>query len=64
MFESFPDLEAEVLRQSTDGPVVWTEWRWSATNLQMAGVTIMGIKEDRISWPACTWSPSNRRART
>jgi len=57
MFESFPDLEAEVLRQSTEGPVVWTEWRWSATNLQMAGVTIMGIKEDLISWARLYMEP-------
>src|SRR5215211_831845 len=48
MFESFPDLEAQVLRQSTEGDVVWSERHWSATGLQMAGVTVMGIREDRI----------------
>lgn len=50
MFESFPDFEAEVLRHSSEGNVVWSEWHWSATGLNMAGVTVMGIKEGRISW--------------
>ncbi len=59
MFESFPDLE--VLRQSTEGDVVWSEWHWSATGLQMAGVTVMGIREDLLG--ACTWSPSNMKTR-
>ena len=39
MFESFPDLEVEVLRQSTEGDVVWSERHRSATDLHMAGVT-------------------------
>src|SRR5919206_291309 len=30
MFESFPDFEAELLRHSSDGDVVWSEWRWRA----------------------------------
>ncbi|HEX2741903.1 MAG TPA: nuclear transport factor 2 family protein [Rubrobacter sp.] len=50
MFESFPDFEAELLRHSSDGNAVWSEWHWSATGLNMAGVTVMGIKEGRISW--------------
>jgi hypothetical protein len=54
MFESFPDLEVQVLRQSTEGDVVWNEWHWSATVLQMSGVTVMGIREDRIAW-ACLY---------
>ena len=36
---------------------MWTEWRWSVTNLQMAGVTIMGIKEDLISWARLYMEP-------
>jgi hypothetical protein len=57
MFESFPDLEVEVLRQSTEGDVVWSEWHWSATDLQMAGVTVMGISEDRIAWARLYMEP-------
>ena len=57
MFESFPDFEAELLRQSYEGDVVWSEWRWRATGLHMAGVIVMGIKEDRISWARLYMEP-------
>jgi hypothetical protein len=50
MFESFPDFEAELLRHSFDGNVAWSEWYWSATGLTMAGIILMGVKGDRISW--------------
>jgi hypothetical protein len=50
MFESYPDFEAELLRHSSDGDVLWSEWYWSATGLTMAGIILMGVKEDRISW--------------
>jgi hypothetical protein len=29
---------------------VWGEWHWTATGLNMAGVTIFGVEEDRIVW--------------
>jgi hypothetical protein len=57
MFESFPDLEVEVLRQSAGADGVWSEWYWSASGLQMAGVIIMGIEEDRISWARLYMEP-------
>ncbi len=50
MFESYPDFEAELLRHSSDGDVLWSEWYWSATGLTMAGIILMGVKEGRISW--------------
>jgi ketosteroid isomerase-like protein len=50
MFESFPDFEAELLRQSAEGDVVWSEWRWRATGLNMAGVTLFGVRDGRIVW--------------
>jgi hypothetical protein len=50
MFESFPDFEAELLRHSFDGDVAWSEWYWSATGLSMAGIILMGVRGDRISW--------------
>lgn len=50
MFESYPDFEAKLLRHSSDGDVLWSEWYWSATGLTMAGIILMGVKEDRISW--------------
>src|SRR5215213_11146582 len=52
-----PTLEARVLRQSTEGDVVWNEWLWSATGLQMAGVTVVGIREGQISWARLYMEP-------
>src|SRR5215212_2718383 len=50
MFESFPDFEAQLHRYTAADGVVWGEWHWMATGLNMAGVTIMGVEEDRIVW--------------
>jgi predicted SnoaL-like aldol condensation-catalyzing enzyme len=50
MFESFPDFEAELVRHSSDGDVVWGEWRWRATEVNMAGVTLLGVRDGRIVW--------------
>ena len=29
---------------------MWSEWRWSATGLNMTGVTLLGVREERIVW--------------
>lgn len=50
MFESFPDFESHLLRYAACEGTVWGEWHWRATGLNMAGVTIMGVEEDRIVW--------------
>ncbi len=50
LFESFPDFKAELLRHTADGDTVWAEWNWSATGLNMRGVTIMGVEQERIVW--------------
>jgi limonene-1,2-epoxide hydrolase len=50
MFESFPDFEAQLLRHTSDERVVWGEWHWRATGLDMAGVTVMGVENERIVW--------------
>ena len=57
MFASYPDFEARLLRHTTDAGVVWGEWHWNATNLSMAGVTIMGIEHDRIVWARLYMEP-------
>ena len=57
MFESFPDFQAELLRHTYEGDTSWSEWRWSATGLQMAGVIVMGIEEERISWARLYMEP-------
>jgi hypothetical protein len=50
IFESFPDFEAQLLRHTSDGETVWSEWHWTATELNMAGVILLGVEEDRIVW--------------
>ena len=50
IFESFPDFEAELLRHTSDGGTVWSEWHWTATGLNMAGVILFGVEEDRFIW--------------
>jgi hypothetical protein len=43
-------MSTETCCQNSAGDVLWSEWRWSATGLKMARVTVMGMKQDRISW--------------
>jgi predicted SnoaL-like aldol condensation-catalyzing enzyme len=50
MFERFPDFQAQLIRHTPDGEVLWSEWHWTATGLNMAGVSIFGVGEDRIVW--------------
>ena len=57
MFETFPDFEARLLRHTTAAGVVWGEWHWRATGLNMAGVTIMGVDKDRIVWARLYMEP-------
>jgi hypothetical protein len=47
---SFPDFEAELLGYTSSDKVVWSEWRWSATGLKMAGITLFGVREGRVVW--------------
>jgi limonene-1,2-epoxide hydrolase len=54
-FEAVPDFHAEVLRTATVGDTVWSEWVWSGhhrdgSTLDMRGVIILGITDDRIAW--------------
>jgi limonene-1,2-epoxide hydrolase len=50
LFESFPDFKAELLRYTADGDTVWTEWHWTAAGLNITGVTLFGVRADRIVW--------------
>jgi ketosteroid isomerase-like protein len=55
MFSSFPDFRSELLRAARVGDTVWAEWRWTGTGadgtrLHMRGVSIFGVREDRITW--------------
>jgi SnoaL-like domain len=50
MLDSFPDFEAELLGYATSEGTVWSEWRWRATGLNMAGVTLFAVRDERIVW--------------
>jgi SnoaL-like domain len=63
MFEGFPDFQVELLRHGSDGDVVWSEWRWSATGLTRAGIILMGVKQGRISWAPRYMEPVGARGR-
>ena len=55
VFAGVPDFQAELLRWADRGDTGWAEWHWhgnrtDGTSLDMRGVTIFGIREDRIVW--------------
>lgn len=50
IFESFPDFRAELLRDVSDGETAWSEWHWTAKGLNMAGVILFGVEDERIVW--------------
>ncbi|HEX8135598.1 MAG TPA: nuclear transport factor 2 family protein, partial [Actinomycetes bacterium] len=55
VFAGVPDFHAELLRSARQGDTGWAEWRWrgtrtDGTRLDMRGVTIFGIRDDRIVW--------------
>ena len=55
IFEGVPDFRSEMVRSTTEGDTVWTEWHWSGTHadgarLEMRGVTIFGVRDGRIVW--------------
>jgi hypothetical protein len=56
MFDGVPDLEAGVVKESTEGMTSWSEWVWrgshrDGTPFLMKGVTVMGLQDDGlIAW--------------
>jgi hypothetical protein len=55
VFAGVPDLHAELLRSVQEGDTWWAEWHWHGTRvdgsrLDMRGVTIFGVRGDRVAW--------------
>ncbi len=55
IFATVPDIEAVLLHCISDGDTVWAEWEWRGTRIDgtrhlMRGVTVQGVKQDRIAW--------------
>ena len=45
----------ELVRANAVGDTAWSEWRWEGTQteggrLDMAGVIVLGLREDRVAW--------------
>jgi ketosteroid isomerase-like protein len=62
VFAGVPDFTSELLRRCDDGDTVWSEWRWRGTQaeggmLDMAGVIVMGIRDDLIAWARLYMEP-------
>ena len=55
LFAAVPDFHAELLRAAEQGDTAWTEWHWHGTRrdgsaLDIRGVTLFGVRDDRIVW--------------
>jgi hypothetical protein len=55
VFAGVPDFRAELVRADAIGEVEWSEWRWRGTHedgslLDMAGVVVFGVRDDRVAW--------------
>jgi ketosteroid isomerase-like protein len=55
IFAWVPDFSAELVRADAVGDTVWSEWRWEGTQtdggrLDMAGVIVLGVRDDHIAW--------------
>lgn len=55
IFASVPDFAVELRGQCEGEGREWSEWRWTGTRsdgtkLDMAGVIIAGVRDDRIAW--------------
>ncbi len=61
-FKRFPDFRAEMVRSAVDHDTVWVEWRWIGTQrdkvrVEMLGVAIFGVRENRITWARAYMEP-------
>ena len=55
VFAGVPDFRSELVRACAEGDTVWSEWHWQGTQtggapLDIAGVTVMGIRDEQIAW--------------
>jgi ketosteroid isomerase-like protein len=55
MFGGLPDFHSVIVASAAEGERVWVEWQWRGTRadgsrLEMAGVCIFAVRDDRIAW--------------
>jgi ketosteroid isomerase-like protein len=61
IFRDVPDVRGEVVRAAASDGEEWGEWKISGTRrdgsqMEMRGVIINGIRDDRIAWARLTLS--------
>lgn len=54
-FTAVPDFHADLLRSADQDDTVWAEWHWTGTRadgsrLDLRGVTLFGVRDDRLAW--------------
>lgn len=63
MFRGVPDMAAEVVAETTEGPTSWSEWAWTGhhtdgSQFAMRGVIVAGLADDgRIRWARLYMEP-------
>jgi steroid delta-isomerase-like uncharacterized protein len=65
IFRDVADFRADLIRSVVDGETVWAEWGWDGTRtdgsrLEMRGVTIFGVRAERIVWGRLYMEPIER----
>ncbi len=62
VFEGVPDFSAERVASCSAEDMVWSELRWTGTYRDgspflMLGVTVMGLRDDKIAWARLYMEP-------
>ena len=65
VFTGVPDFRAELVRVDAVGDTAWSEWHWEGTQtdggrLEMAGVIVFGVRDDRVAWARLYVEPVER----
>jgi hypothetical protein len=62
VFAGVPDFSADVVASSSGDDTIWAEMRWQGTYRDgspflMRGVTVLGLRADRIAWARLYMEP-------
>jgi ketosteroid isomerase-like protein len=65
IFAGVRDFRADLVGVDAVGDTAWSEWRWEGTQadggrLDMAGVIVFGVRDDRAAWARLYVEPVER----
>jgi len=65
IFDGVPDFSSELVAAGATGEIEWSEWHWRGTQadgtaLDMAGVIVCGVRDDRLVWARLYVEPVER----